>query len=159
MEYGKPTKLPDGRYFLKITGAVPKQINSAEVQEANCFKVSASLDEYDSEILKQAVISSEEWFGRKIDNLKSAFDSSISSGILEAPLTKKTKVFDSQKNEVDPRVLVPGVRCDIIVELTGIWFVKKSFGPVWRVIQARLKKETSVPQKYMFSDEADSDDE
>lgn len=159
MEYGKPTKLPDGRYFLKITGSVHKQINNAEVQEAHCFKVHVSLDEYDSEILKRAEISSEEWFGRKIENLKGAFDSSVTSGILEAPLTKKTKVYDAQKNEVDASVLVPGIRCDIIVELIGLWFIKKSFGPVWRVIQARLKKETSIPQVYMFQDEADSDDE
>ena len=159
MEYGKPTKLPDGRYFLKITGSAHKQINNAEVQEAHCFKVPVSLEEYDAEILKRAEVSSEEWFGRKIGNLKGAFDSSVTSGILEAPLTKKTKVYDAQKNEVDASVLVPGVRCDIIVELVGLWFIKKSFGPVWRVIQARLKKETSIPQVYMFQDEADSDDE
>jgi hypothetical protein len=59
-------------------------------------------------------------------------------------------------------VLVPGTKCDILVELTGLWFLKKSFGPVWRVIQVRLKKESSFPNKYMFSDEGDdqeSDDE
>jgi len=160
MEYGKPTRMPDGRYFLKITGqGLTKQINSAEVQDAQCFKVPATiLDEFDAEILKQAELSSVEWFGKKVDNLQNVFEPSVSSGILEAPLTKKTKVFDAFKNEVDRSILVPGVKCDIMVELSGLWFIRKTFGTEWRVIQARLKKQTSIPQTYMFSDDADSDE-
>lgn len=165
MEYGTPSKLQDGRYFLRIVqsnggGRVLKQINSAEVQEANCFKVPVSLQEYDDDILAQAEKSSEEWFGKKIDmdSLKRAFDSSVSTGILEAPFARRnssiaTKVFDCDRKEVSTDVLVPGTRCDILVELTGLWFLKKSFGPVWRVIQVRLKKESTFPSRYMFSDE------
>jgi len=170
MEYGKPTKLQDGRYFLRITNKdgsrVLKQINNAETQEANCFKVSVDLNEYDSDILENAVKNSDEWFGKKIDidALKKAFDSSVNTGLLEAPFVKRnstvvTKVFDCERNEVSTDVLVPGTRCDILVELTGLWFLKKSFGPVWRLVQARLKKESTFPSKYMFEDEAESDEE
>jgi hypothetical protein len=133
-----------------------KQINNVEVQDADCFKVSDTLSEFDAKILEQAEKCSEEWFGRKIDNLQSAYDSSVTSGILEAPLTKKAFVFNSNKEEVSRDVLVSGTKCDIIVELTGVWFIKKSFGPVWKVVQARLKKESTQP-KYMFSDEDESE--
>ena len=163
MEYGKPIKLQDGRYFVKISNSdksrVLKQLNNVEVQEQNCFKVSADLREFDDQIISQAEVCSEEWFGKKIDldSLKKVFDSSVSANILEAPpVPKKTKVFDSNRNEVSLEVFVPGSRCDIIVELSGIWFLKKSFGPVWRLVQARLKKESTFPQKYIFADDDDA---
>lgn len=171
MEYGKPTKLQDGRYFVKITqkdgSRVLKQINNTEVQESHCFKICIDLSEFDDQIISQAEVCSDEWFGKKIelDALKKAFDSSVSSGLLEAPFARRgssvaTKVFDSDRNEVSPDVLSVGTRCDIVVELCGIWFLKKSFGPVWRLVQARLKKQSTFPQKYLFDDEDDkSDDE
>ncbi len=168
MEYGKPVKLQDGRYFVKITNRdnsrVLKQLNSVEVQDSssNCFRVTTtSLDEFDSQIISQAEVCSEEWFGRKIEieQLKKAFDSSVSAGIFEAPpVQKKTKVYDCDRNEVTLETLTPGTRCDIIVELSGIWFLKKSFGPVWRLVQARLKKESTFPQKYIFEDSEDGDE-
>lgn len=169
MEYGQPTKLQDGRYFLRITGPrgsrILKQINGAEVQEANCFKVPVTFSDIDEELISKAEASSEEWFNKKLDRdtIKNAFDSSVSAGILEAPFAKRngtvvTKVFDNDKNEISVDVLTPGTQCDIIVELSGLWFIKKTFGPVWRVVQVRMKKESSFPKSYMFTDDQ-SDDE
>lgn len=174
MEYGKPSKLQDGRYFLRVTNGdgsrVLKQINGVEVQEAHCLKVPSGdfLREYDEDILASAEKNSEEWFGKKfdMDALKKAFDSSVNTSLLEAPFAKRggtvaTRVFDCDRNEVSPDVLVPGTKCDVVVELVGLWFLKKSFGPVWRLVQARLKKESTFPSKYMFSDEnaGETDDE
>ena len=167
MEYGKPVKLQDGRYFVRISNKdgsrVLKQLNNTEVHEHNCYKVSSDLSDYDNQMVSQAEVCSEEWFGKKIDieSLKRAFDSSVSANMLEAPpVPRKTKVFDCDRNEVALDVLVPGAKCDIIVELSGIWFLKKSFGPVWRLVQARLKKQSTFPQKYIFEDDGDvSDDE
>ncbi len=173
MEYGKPAKLQDGRYFLRITNKdgsrVLKQINNAKVEEANCFRVDTNLKEYDDQIISQAEVGSEEWFGKKFDleTLQKAYDSSVTAGILEAPVVKSkgtviTKVFDAERKEVTADVLtIPGTNCDIIVELSGLWFLKKSFGPVWRVVQARLRKESSFPHKYIFADDdvAGDDDE
>lgn len=182
MEYGKPAKLPDGRYFLRITsskdgGRVLKQVNGVEVQEpAGFFKVPKSvesvLQEYDDSILAQADTMSEEWFGRKIesDALKKAYDPSVSSGLLEAPLARVNsnvvaKVFDSDRKEVqDPEAALsaPGTKCDIIVELVGLWFLKKSFGPVWRLVQARIVSGSPVskfPQEYMFEDHQEEEED
>jgi hypothetical protein len=50
---------------------------------------------------------------------------------------------------------------DVLIELTGIWFLKKSFGLHWRVLQVR---DIPVPKKqvYLFenqeSDESSDDD-
>lgn len=174
MEYGKPSKLQDGRYFLRVSNKdgsrVLKQINNVEIQEAHCLKVPSSVDlrEYDDDILSSAETNSEEWFGKKFDTdaLKKAFDSSVNTGLLEAPFAKRggtvaTRVFDCDRKEISHDSLVPGTKCDVVVELVGIWFLKKSFGPVWRLVQARLKKESTFPSKYMFSDEnaEESDDE
>lgn len=166
MEYGTPTKLQDGRYFVKITNKdgsrVLKQINNTEVQESHCFKIPINLSEYDDQIISQAEVCSEQWFGKKVelDALKKAFDSSVSSGMLEAPFAPRSKLFDSERNEISTDLLTVGTRCDIVVELCGIWFLKKSFGPVWRLVQARLKKKSTFPQKYIFEDDGnDSDDE
>jgi hypothetical protein len=169
MEYGKPTKLSDGRYFLRMTDTdgqrIFKQINGAEVQEANCFKVPVNFNDIDEDVINQAEKNSEDWFNKKLDRetIKNAYDSSVSAGIIEAPYAKRngtvvTKVYDKDKNEISVDVLTPGTQCDIIVELTGLWFIKKSFGPVWRVVQVRMKKESSFPNAYFFKDDA-SDDE
>lgn len=170
MEYGKPFKLQDGRYFLKITDTngerVFKQINNAEYHDGSCFKVPCTLTEYDEDIVTQAEKNSEEWFGRKFDKnaIKNAFDPSVSAGILEAPCAKRnsnivTKFFDENKNEVDSTILVSGAKYDLLVELSGLWFIKKTFGPVWRLIQIRRRKESTLPQAYMFKDDELNDDD
>ena len=171
MNYSEPTKLPDGRYFVRISGKdgrIFEQMNSAEVSTDNCFKVkSDQLVKYDDMIIQQAVTSSETWFSKKLDEsfLRGVYETSISEdGTLEAPFAKiKGSVvaiaFDTEKNNVDLTAVVPASSWDIVIELVGIWFLKKTFGPVWRVIQLRHSKTraaTVVPNNYMFSDEGES---
>ena len=169
MEYSEPTKLTDGRYFVRISdknGRIFEQINQAEVSTENCFKVqSDKLKKYDDMIIQQAVESSESWFSKKLDEtfLRGVYESSVSDdGVLEAPFAKiKGTVvaiaFDTDKNGVNLSSVVPGSSWDIVIELVGIWFLKKTFGPVWRVIQLRHSKTRTsvvVPKDYMFTDEA-----
>jgi hypothetical protein len=171
MEYSEPTKLADGRYFVRISdknGRIFEQLNQAEVSTENCFKVqSDKLKKYDDMIIQQAVTSSETWFSKKLDEsfLRGVYETSISEdGTLEAPFAKiKGSVvaiaFDTDKNNIDLTAVVPGSSWDIVIELVGIWFLKKTFGPVWRVIQLRHSKTraaTVVPNNYMFSDDGES---
>ena len=170
MNYSEPTKLPDGRYFVRISGKdgrIFEQMNSAEVSTDNCFKVkSDQLVKYDDMIISQAVQSSETWFSKKLDEsfLTGVYESSISEdGTLEAPFTKikgslVTIAFDETKERVDISTVAPGTTWDIVIELVGIWFLKKTFGPVWRVIQLRRTKsrvQKVVPNDYMFAEDAD----
>lgn len=167
MEYSEPTKLTDGRYFVRIsnkTGRIFEQVNRAEVSTDNCFKVQTHLNKYDDMIIQQAVLSSETWFSKKLDEsfLRGVYETSVSDdGVLEAPFAKiKGSVvaiaFDEDKNNIKLSDVVQGSTWDIVIELVGIWFLKKTFGPVWRVIQLRHSRNKAVPSGYMFSDENES---
>jgi hypothetical protein len=44
----------------------------------------------------------------------------------------------------------------VVLELSGLWFLKKSFGPIWRILQVRVRappKTPELPKDYLFSDE------
>jgi hypothetical protein len=173
MEFGAPVKLPDGRRFLKISGCVI-QLNNVKVQEgltaANpTLEVPESLQEkisvLDEEIVSRAKADKQAWFGAdlKDDTIQGAFQSSLTDGTLSASLAKVkgsvvTKAFDSQKVAIELESIGEGAQCDVLVELAGLWFLKKSFGAVWRVVQARVRaapKAPSFPTQYMFEDEVE----
>jgi hypothetical protein len=69
-----------------------------------------------------------------------------------------TKVFGADKQ---PKAMeeVSG-KVDLIVELSGVYFFKKSFGPIFRVIQVKESGSVSkkVPAEYMFQDDEDEED-
>jgi len=168
MEFGSPQKLPDGRYFLKITGQMI-QLNNVKVQEGfTSTSVTIEVPEekfvaLDEEILAKAKESKVAWFGRELsdETIQAAFQGSITDGTLSASLAKfkgeiVTKVFNSQKEAIELSAVEPGTQCDVFVELSGLWFLKKSFGPVWRVIQARVRgppRAPSFPTQCLFEDE------
>ena len=112
MEFTKPVKLPDGRYFLKING-VRRQVNDVVLQDT------------------------------------------LDSKTVNFKLEADQETFQSIDNEIL-------TRCDVMLELSGLWFLKKSFGPIWRVIQVRVRgapKAPDFPKEYLFTDDpADEDD-
>jgi hypothetical protein len=176
MEYGKPQKLPDGRYFLRISGKT-QQVNSLVLQDSLetktvKFKVPEGATDIfktiDEEILAQAKASKVEWFGKELsdDTIVNAFQESVTDGILDASLaTVKGQVtstaFDTQKNPVELQAVKSESKCDLVLELAGLWFLKKSFGPIWRVLQVRVRGVASAPtpKEYMFTDEPEDDED
>lgn len=175
MEYGKPQKLPDGRYFLKISG-LRHQVNGMTVQDDLSNKSvnfalenSKDFEGFDSEILQRAKESKVEWFGKELsdETIAGAFQESVTDGILSASLASVkgqvvTTVFDGQKNPVELQDVKAGTKCDAVFELSGLWFLKKSFGPIWRVIQVRVRgepKASTVPKEYLFTDEVEEEDD
>lgn len=175
MEFAVPQKLPDGRYFLKVTGQMI-QLNNVKIQEGlsspSVTIEVGSLEEkfsaIDEQIIAKAKESKVTWFGRDLsdETIQGAFQSSVTDGCLSASLAKVkgevvTKAFNSQKEAIELSAVEAGSQCDLFVELAGLWFLKKSFGPVWRVIQARVRggaPARSFPTQYMFEDEAEEDD-
>ena len=145
MEYGKPQKLPDGRYFLRISGKT-QQVNSLVLQDSLetktvKFKVpEGSSDIFktiDEELLAQAKASKVEWFGKELsdETILNAFQESVTDGILDASLATvkgqvTTTAFDTQKNPVELQAVKTESKCDLVLELAGLWFLKKSFGPI-----------------------------
>lgn len=171
MEFGQPQKLPDGRRFLKITGCMV-QLNGCRLQEglsvpSPTIEIPEGLYEkistIDEKVLGQAKEAKMAWFGADLrdETIQNAFQESLTDGTLSASLAKVrgevvTKAFDTQKQAVDIASIEPGAQCDLLVELAGLWFLKKSFGCVWRVIQARVRsapKAPAFPTEYLFEDE------
>lgn len=168
MEYGTPQKLPDGRYFLKISGA-RHQVNSLVLQDSFATKavnfktdsnIFAGIDE---QILAQAKQSKQEWFGKELtdETIQNAYQESVTDGILGASLATikgqvATVAYDTRKNPVELQDIKADTTCDCVLELSGLWFLKKSFGPIWRVIQVRVRaapKVPEIPKDYLFSDD------
>ena len=181
MEYGTPVKIPDGRYFLKVSAKgdarVFHQVNNVQVdgtltketRQVNLKMPSKTLFEsIDNELLSQAEVSKLEWFGKDVsaDTIRSAYQASLSvDGELSASLASikgnvVTTFFDAQKNPIQ-QISGP---CDFLFELAGLWFLKRSFGPIWRVVQVRQRpapkpKTTRYPVEFQFSDEPEADEE
>jgi len=175
MEYATPQKLPDGRYFLKISGA-RHQVNGLILQDSLAsksvnFKTDSNLfSVIDEQILAQAKLSKQEWFGKELsdETIQNAWQESVTDGVLGASLaTVKGQVvtlaFDTRKNPVELQDIQPETSCDVVLELSGLWFLKKSFGPIWRILQVRVRappKTPELPKEYLFSDEpVDQEDE
>ena len=173
MEYGKPQKLPDGRYFCKINGA-QRQVNGLVLQDdlstkSVNFKVpegSEIFSSIDGELLTQAKASKVEWFGKELsdETIQTAFQESVTDGVLGASLaTVKGQVvtvaFDTQRNSVELQDVKAGTTVDALLELSGLWFLKKSFGPVWRVLQVRVRgvARPVVKTEYAFTDEPEEE--
>jgi hypothetical protein len=179
MEYAKPQKLPDGRYFLKVTaGGAPvrHQVNglvlqdSLDIRHPNFKLTDSSLfSQIDEEILVKAKESKQEWFGKELsdETITSAFQESVTDDILGTSLAVvkgqvATCAFDTQKTALALEDVKPDAKCDVVLELSGLWFLKKSFGPIWRVIQVRVRtgpRVQEVPKDYLFTDEPEVEED
>jgi len=181
MEYGTPVKIPDGRYFLKVSAKgdarVFHQVNNVQVdgtmtketRQVNLRIPSKTLFEnIDNELLSQAEVSKLEWFGKDVsaETIRSAYQASLSiDGELSAALASfkgqvVTTFFDDQKNPIKE---ISGA-CDFLFELAGLWFLKRSFGPIWRVVQVRQRpapkpKTKGYPVEFQFADEPEPEAE
>ena len=175
MEYGKPQKLPDGRYFLKISGQ-RHQVNGIIAQDGLAsksinFKIEdqSVFDTIDAELLTKAKESKVEWFGKELsdETIVNAFQESVTDGVLGASLVSvkgqvATLAFDRQKNPLALEDVTAGSQCDVLFELAGLWFLKKSFGPIWRVVQVRVRTGVQVPnfpKECLFTDEVEDEDD
>ena len=174
MEYATPQKLPDGRYFLKISGA-RHQVNGLILQDSLAtksvnFKTDSKIfAEIDEQVLAQAKQSKQEWFGKELsdETIQNAWQESVTDGVLGASLVTvkgqvATMAFDTRKNPVELADIQPETSCDVMLELSGLWFLKKSFGPIWRILQVRVRaapKTPELPKEYLFSDDPAEPDE
>ena len=175
MLFGSPSKLSDGRYFLKITSdngsRVIHQVNGVTMSGQVTLNVSSYTDFFsaiDETILAQAKTSKVEWFGKEIsdETVTSAYQKSVNpEGELSASFAtikgeNVTTAYDSQKNQIDVTTIEPSTPVDVFLELIGLVFTKRAFEPVWKVIQVRVKgpPKTRFPREYMFTDEESEDD-
>ena len=170
MLFGAPAKLADGRYFLKITSddkaRVIHQVNNVTMSGQVTLNVSGHKDFFagiDDAILTQAKASKVEWFGKEIsdETISKAYQSALEGPVFQAPLATVngkvvTVAYDAQKVSVDMANIQKDATLDILVELAGLWFLKKSFGPIFRIAQIRVAappvQKRSFPTEYLFDD-------
>lgn len=167
-------KTSQGEYSVKITahdgGPVFHQLNSVSVTtdieqgEAQVKGDLSSLDQFNKSILDYANEHSEDWFGRKVaeGTLAKAYqgpdEDSFSADLRKDSEGSVVTRYYSQDKELreSSELVQENLHAHIVVELHGLWFVKKNFGPVWRLVQ--VKDAPPPPKKspydeYLFQDE------
>jgi hypothetical protein len=170
MLYNPPTKGDDGLYFVKALNETKRkcliQLNKVKVSdfsgemvldltsEANVKKIS----DIDALNLEAALENCESWFGKQLSEkvIHSAYSPSIVDGQLTGECIEVTKVFNAQQEQVDLENVQTGKTCDVIMEFSGIWFAKKSFGSSWNVVQVRVHPDPildTYPEDYAFVDD------
>lgn len=184
MEYSQPVKIPDGRYYLKVTKGGERvfyQLNKLKLVDDNLLatkNLSFTLPEsavdilsaVEQELLSQAISSKMEWFGKEIsdETIAKAYQSAIDHGTFQAPLATvngQTVVvaYDSNKDAVELKNIQKDSVVDVLVELSGLWFLKKSFGPIFRLAQIRVPLQAAsrktFPTQYLFDDAQDEEGE
>lgn len=183
MIFGKPKKLPDGRYYLKVTkddeSRVMYQLNktklvtkfddSENVTLELTESAAATVSKVDEEILAAAKTNCLDWFGKNLaeKTLDTAFSKSVKDGVMNVgKATVKgqvlTKVFNSvTKEAVETNTLEADAVCDVMLEFSGVWFMKKTFGPIWRIAQARIlaPPKKVYPDEYLFQDSEEAEEQ
>lgn len=177
MEYSQPVKIPDGRYYIKVSKGGERvfyQLNKVQLADEGLFSskdLSFQMNEMaqsiiaavDQELVGQAVASKLDWFGKEIsdETIFKAYQSALEGPVFQAPLARVngnivTVAYDSQKAAVDMATIQKGATLDILVELAGLWFLKKSFGPIFRIAQIRVSsppvQKKTFPTEYLFDD-------
>jgi predicted secreted protein len=176
MLYGIPAKLPDGRYFLKVTqdggDRCVHQVNNVKLAtEGNQVTITVPSDvtlfsDIDEQIITQAKESKVLWFGKEIadETVMAAYQKSVnpehelSASLVTIKGEVVTVFYDTQKNRVD--VLQSGA-VDVLLELSGLVFTKRAFEPVWKVVQGRVKapQKPKFPREYLFKDDPAAEEE
>ena len=183
MIFGKPKKLPDGRYYLKVTkddeSRVMYQLNktkmvtkfddSENVTLELVESAAAIVSKVDDEIIAAAKVNCLDWFGKALADktLDTAFSRSVKDGVMNVgKATVKghvlTKVFNSvTKEAVETSTLESDTMCDVMLEFSGVWFMKKTFGPIWRIAQARIlaPPKKVYPDEYLFQDSEEAEEQ
>lgn len=179
MKFDQPKKTQDGRYYLKVSNddgsRVLAQLNNVKL--ATKFSESeqvtivlndinkSKVKNIDEKCMSQAEESSQEWFGKALSSttLRSAYTGlgdkdtlNVSKATVKGKVV--TNVFDHEKIMIDHDSLGEDVSCDAILEFSGIWFMKKTYGPIWRLAQVKVrppqkKKVPVYPKEYLFVDE------
>lgn len=167
MEFTVPQKLADGRYSVSTVG------DAGLFTLRECFVTPGSdewsvrvpdvkfIDDIDQQILDCAVQNSTAWFGREInrDTLAQYYQYSLENGALQVNLDTNargkvtTTIFDQNKQVVTE--VSPETQCAALVKLDGLWFLKRTFGPVWKVIQIRVKKQPQPVQCLIHDSDSD----
>lgn len=180
MKYGIPKQSTDGRYYLKTSTDEGKkvfvQLDNVSLENVDQTQYTVSLTAKAQEkvhhIESQNIIAAKEnclsWFGKDLTEktLNAAYTGSSTEKMMNVSKATErgqavTRVFDSTKQLVTEWNCQEQVKCDMILEFSGICFSKKTFSPIWKAVQIRLKPEPvkKYTDECLFEDGQEDDDE
>ena len=158
-----PKKTVDGRYYVKTLEKKLVQLNGVKLVstlqgDAITFTLDAlsqeKVAEVDAVIIAAAKENCESWFQRQVADktLETAYVKP--SETMNVSSVPSAKVYCS-KEAVDPASVLEGSVCDIVLEFSGVWFAKKTYGPTWKLVQTRVRPppKKKVYDEYLFQDD------
>jgi len=162
--FGVPKKTQDGRYYVKPNEKKLVQLNGVKVVSVSQDSMTLALDEsaqktvsdVDALVLSSAKENCELWFSRVVaeKTLETAYTKSFSDGTMNVTKPEYHKVY-RVREAVCEAELAEGTACDVVLELSGISFTKKTYSPVWKIVQTRLKEppKKKYHEEYLFQDD------
>lgn len=162
--FGVPKKTQDGRYYVKPNEKKLVQLNGVKIVSVSQDSMTLALDDaaqksvsdVDALVLSSAKENCELWFSRVVaeKTLETAYTKSFSDGTMNVTKPEYHKVYRLRETVGDAE-LVEGTACDVVLELSGISFTKKTYSPVWKIVQTRLKEppKKKYHEEYLFQDD------
>ena len=158
-----PKKATDGLYYVKALEQKVVQLNNVKLISVSQDSVTFSMGEESQDIVRaidaknieEAKANCESWFSRVVANktLEAAYVKSFSDGVMNVNKPGYYKVYRERELVEEPQP--EGTVCDVMLEFNGISFTKKTFSPVWRIVQSRLKvaPKKKYHEEYLFQDD------
>ena len=171
----QPKQLQDGRYFSKIFNDEENrylvQLNRVKIlsnisdTSSVVLDVSKHMDRFkaiDDLNLGAAQKNSECWFGKVLTpkTLETAYNSPVSTdGEITVSKISRMGIFNHKREELNASDVQENTVCDVILELSGLIFSKKSFSPVWRLVQIKTVPPIQKMECLFEEDQATEDSE
>ena len=153
MIYETLARGPDGLYHVKARTDGGKrcltQLKNVKVIENENGEIDidvtespdmSKVDEIHELNTSSAFENSQTWFGKQLteDRTKKFY---CKKSTITADEISATKIYDARKTTMPLVDLKIGSACTVLLEFSGLWFGKKTFGSSWNLVQARLNPE------------------
>ena len=176
--FSTPKKSADGRYYAKTSQPVMMQVNnvrlSGKFSDSDTVTIEISdtskIFNIDAQIIQAAKDNSESWFGKVLADktLEAAYTGSVVNNVMNVDkATHKgesvCRTFAADKTFIDHEYIEDGVVCDVYLEFAGVYFLKKSYSPAWKLVQLKIRPgpKNKYTDECLFQDDdiEESDDE
>jgi hypothetical protein len=125
------------------------------------------IEELDELLITTATANAEAWFGKPMTRelVSEFYRKLLNNRNPQYPPVLRTKVgvgfngevtaqfYDESRNPVSIEYLSKGSTVKMICEVSSIWFVNKTFGATFRLVQAAVVSKPNKLQGYAFQDE------
>ena len=144
-----------------------KNVKVSSTGDEILLEIKDDVGSIESEVLSKAKECKETWFGKPLADarIESAFSSSFSpdAGFLSVRPSQSIKYYSSDLKPIEEALLEDGSRVDVVVQLSGVHFLQKSFETVWILHQVKFLKTTKKAvcefSECMFEEEQEEDDD